>query len=337
MKLLLVLPKAVMNKILFFFLFLLVSDSFAQNRGKANTSMILDTDIGPDYDDVGAMAVMHALADKGELRPLAVIASNKNELVVPVINILNTYFGRPELPTGAPKGPGADFGTPLKWPEMLVEKYKPETAKTSDAPDAVETYRKILAKESDQSVTIVTIGFLTNLADLLASKPDKVSPLSGSALVKKKVKQLVSMAGKFPEGREYNVYADSISSAKVFEEWPTEILFSGFEIGEKIKTGLKLVANTRLDSPVKDVYAKAMPLSKEDEAGRMSWDQTAVLVAARGVQPYFGLKRGKIIIEDGNNKWRDDPMGPHAYLVQNMPAEQVVAVIEGLMMWEGKK
>ncbi|KAA0991036.1 nucleoside hydrolase [Dyadobacter aurulentus] len=326
-----------MNKFLLFCFLLTISNLYAQNKGRSDASIILDTDIGPDYDDVGAMAVMHALADKGELRPLAVIASNKNELVVPVISILNTYFGRPELPTGAPKGHGADFGASQKWPEMLVEKYKPGIAKTSDAPDAVETYRKILAKEPDRSVTIITIGFLTNLADLLASKPDAISPLDGPALVKKKVKQLVSMAGKFPQGREYNVYADSVSSAKVFSEWPTEILFSGFEIGEKIKTGVKVVANERLQSPVREVYAMAMPVSKEDAAGRMSWDQTAVLVAARGVQPYFGLKRGRIIIEDGNNKWQDDPMGPHAYLTQNMPSEQVVAVIEGLMMWEGKK
>ncbi|CAG5070176.1 hypothetical protein DYBT9623_02916 [Dyadobacter sp. CECT 9623] len=326
-----------MNKILFFFFLLMFSNLYAQNRGRAGNAVILDTDIGPDYDDVGAMAVMHALADRGELRPIAVIASNKNELVVPVISILNSYFGRPELPTGAPKGTGADFGAQQKWPEMLVEKYKPAITKTSDAPDAVETYRKILAKEADQSVTIVTIGFLTNLADLLDSKPDKISPLDGPALVRKKVKQLVSMAGKFPEGREYNVYADSVSSAKVFTEWPTEILFSGFEIGEKVKTGLRLVANEQLNSPVKEVYAMAMPMNKEDEAGRMSWDQTAVLVAARGVQPYFGLKRGRITIEGGNNKWQNDPMGPHAYLTPNMPVEQLVAVIEGLMMWQGKK
>jgi hypothetical protein len=77
---------------LFLFTFSQVS---AQIGGKFVNSMILDTDIGPDYDDVGAMAVMHALADKGEVKPLAVISSNQNELVVPTIEILNTYFGRP--------------------------------------------------------------------------------------------------------------------------------------------------------------------------------------------------------------------------------------------------
>ncbi|TLV00528.1 nucleoside hydrolase [Dyadobacter luticola] len=325
-----------MYKYLFALCFLTTA-TFAQTSGRLPNTLILDTDIGPDYDDVGAMAVMHALADKGEVKPLAVIASNKDELVVPAIDILNTYFGRPELPTGAPKGNGASQSASQKWPAMLAEKYPHKINKTSDAPDAVKTYREILAKQPDQSVTIVTIGFLTNLADLLDSKPDSYSQLSGNMLVKKKVKQLVSMAGAFPSGREYNVLVDSVASEKVFAEWPTEIIFSGFEIGKEVKTGLRVVANDRLKSPVKDVFAMAMPLSKQDENGRMSWDQTAVLVGVRGALPYFGLKRGRIIIEGGNNKWQDDPMGPHAYLTPNMPYEQLTALIEGLMMWEGKK
>ncbi|WP_221390074.1 nucleoside hydrolase [Dyadobacter sp. NIV53] len=325
-----------MYKFIVIFNLLSFSALYAQTSNRQSVSIILDTDIGPDYDDVGAMAVLHALSDRKEAIPLAVISSNKNELVVPTIEVLNTYFGRPELPTGAPKGEGASHGASQKWPEMLVAKYPHKIAKTADAPDAIETYRKILSGQPDNSVTIVTIGFLTNLNNLLNSKPDKISLLSGADLVKKKVKQLVSMAGKFPEGREYNVLVDSVASEKVFANWPTQIIFSGFEIGEKVKTGLKVVANENLKSPVKDVYALAMPLSKNDSDGRMSWDQTAVLVAIRGVQPYFGVKRGKMIVEGGNNKWQDDPMGQHAYLTEAMPFSQITALIEGLMMWEGK-
>lgn len=328
---------AVMYKFFLLLFLFSFSSAIAQTGSKQANAIILDTDIGPDYDDVGAMAVMHALADRGEAKPLAVISCNKNELVVPTIEIINTFFGRPDLPTGAPKGTAApDHGASQKWPEMLVEKYPHKIAKTSDAPDAVEMYRKILAKQPDKSVTIVTIGFLTNLADLLESKPDASSQLSGANLVRKKVKLLVSMAGAFPQGREYNVLVDSLASQKVFSEWPTEIVFSGWEIGEKIKTGLKVIANEPLKSPVKDVYQLAMPKAKEDANGRMSWDQTAVLVGIRGVQPYFGLKKGRIIVEGGNNKWQDDPMGPHAYLTQQMPVGQLTELIEGLMMWEGK-
>jgi inosine-uridine nucleoside N-ribohydrolase len=326
-----------MYKFIFVFYLIAFSNVFAQTSNRQAAAVLLDTDIGPDYDDVGAMAVLHALSDRGEARPLAVISSNKNELAVPAIEILNTYFGRPDLPTGAPKGKGANLGASQKWPEMLVEKYPHKIARTSDAPDAVETYRTILSKQPDNSVTIITIGFLTNLSDLLDSQPDKISQLSGADLVRRKVKQLVSMAGAFPGGREYNVFIDSVASENVFAHWPNEIIFSGFEIGKEIKTGLKLIGNERLDSPVKDVYALSIPKSQGDAAGRMSWDQTAVLAGIRGVQPYFGLKRGKIVIEGGNNKWQDDPMGPHAYLTEAMPFSQVTALIEGLMMWEGKK
>ncbi len=320
-------------------LFILVSiiPTYAQRGGQPPVAIILDTDMGPDYDDVGALAVLHALADRKEVLPLAVIASNKNEWVVPTIDVLNTWYGRPELPTGGPKGEAPSHGAPQGWPEMLVQKYPHTIKKTEDAPDAVETYRKVLAAQPDRSVTIVTVGFLTNLKNLLESQPDKTSPLSGSDLVRRKVKELVSMAGAFPEGREYNVLVDSVASETVFSQWPTQIIFSGFEIGNKIKTGLKVVANERLNSPVKDVYAWAMPKSKGDAEGRMSWDQTAVLVAVRGPQPYFGLKRGKMIVEGGNNTWQDDSMGSHAYLTEAMPTSQVTALIEGLMMWEGKR
>ncbi|MEC5146049.1 nucleoside hydrolase [Chitinophaga sp. 212800010-3] len=300
--------------------------------------LIMDTDIGPDYDDVGAMAVLHCLADKGEVKPLAVMASNKNEWVGPTIDVLNTYFGRPNLPVGVPKSSTAPDQTATQgWPAMIVKKYPHRLKTTADAPDAVMLYRRILASHPDASVTIVTTGFFTNLTALLDSKPDKISRLNGRELVAKKVKLLVSMAGAFPHGREYNVFIDSTASAKVCKEWPGSILFSGYEIGAQIKTGPRLVANKSLQSPVKDVFAWCMPMSAEDHDGRMSWDQSAVLVAIRGTAPYFGIKRGRIIIDGGNNSWEDDPAGPHAYLTEKMPFAEVTAVIETMMMHKGKK
>ncbi|RRB04831.1 nucleoside hydrolase [Larkinella rosea] len=306
--------------------------STAQKSPEKPVSIILDTDIGPDYDDVGAMAVLHALADKGEARPLAVIASNQHELVVPTIDVLNTYFGRPNLPTGVTKGPGVVDPAWQKWPEMLVATYPHKIRSSNEAPDAVAVYRQILAKQPNGSVTIVTVGFLSNIANLLDSKPDRYSKLDGKALVKQKVKELVSMAGAFPKGREFNVYKDSVASEKAFANWPTPVIFSGFEIGKQIKTGPRLVANQDLKSPVKDVFALCMPKAKQDNDGRMSWDQTAVLVAIRGVEPYYGLKRGRFVINGGSNSWQDDPNGSHYYLTEKMPVAQVTEEIESLMM-----
>jgi purine nucleosidase len=56
--------------------------------------IIFDTDPGPDYDDVGALAFLHAMADSGKAEILATISSNKNELVAPSIDVINTYFRR---------------------------------------------------------------------------------------------------------------------------------------------------------------------------------------------------------------------------------------------------
>jgi len=292
-----------------FLIFILYSFD-VEAQVKKPVSIILDTDIGPDYDDVGAVAVLHALADKGEARPLAIMASNKNELVGPTIDILNIYFGRPDLPIGAPKGADApDRGAVQKWPEMLVKKYPHRINATSEVPDAIELYRKILSAEPDHSVTIVTVGFLTNLANLLDSKADKYSRLSGRELIGKKVSHLVSMAGWFPKGREYNVFIDSLASAKVFLNWPTPVVYSGGEIGRQIITGKQLIADESLHSPVKDVFALCMAFSQEDHNGRMSWDETAVLTAIKGPEPYFGVQRGQIILQGGYNEWKDDAAG----------------------------
>lgn len=299
--------------------------------------IILDTDIGPDYDDVGAMAVLHALADSGYAEPLAVISSNAHELTVPVIDVLNTYFGRKDLPTGAPKSPNPpNMKAPQEWPELLVSQYPHTIKSTEEAPDAVSTYRKVLAAQPDTSVTVVTVGFLTNLANLLASKADDISPLSGKELVTQKVKKLVSMAGKFPEGREFNVYIDSTASETVFRDWPTPILFSGFEIGVKVITGYPLINAEDVDSPVKNAFAKAMPYWKSDSLGRNSWDQTAVLVAIKGHEPYYSVQKGRYVSRGGNNGWENDPNGRHAYLVEKAPVSEVTSVIEQLMHHQKK-
>ena len=301
----------------------------------ATVSLILDTDIGPDYDDVGAMALLHALADQGEANILATVSSNLSPLVVPSIDVLNTYFGRPDIPIGAPKTAGVDLPAWQHWSDTLVANYPHDLKSTAEAPDAVAVYRQVLANQPDSSVTIVTIGFLTNMRNLIESPPDVLSPLSGRELVAQKVEQWVAMAGKFPEGREFNVEKDSAASQVAIDQWPTPVLFSGFEIGEKVLTGLRLIEEGNPESPVQKVYAISIPMNENDKNGRMSWDQTAVLVAVRGAEPYYEVERGTFITRaDGSNAWENNPSGPHRKLVEKMPPEEVAAEIETLMLHE---
>ena len=202
-------------------------------------SLIFDTDMAPDYDDVGALAVLHALADSGEARILATVSSNRLETTVPCIDVINTYFGREEIPLGAPKGEAVSQDTwhkGLRWTSELPARFPHRTGSASQAEDAVAVYRRALAGEPDTSVVVVTVGFFTNLRDLLLSGPDSLSELTGRELVERKVKRLVSMAGHFPEGLEFNVMMDAPAAAYVMEHWPSPVILSGFEIGEKIIT-----------------------------------------------------------------------------------------------------
>ena len=309
-----------------------------QKKGNQPVKIIFDTDLGPDYDDVGALAFLHAMADSGKAEILATISSNKHELVAPSIEVINWYFKRPELPIGAPKGEGADMEAWQHWADSIVVKYPHAIKSTSDAQDAVSLYRKLLHNQPDNSVTIVTVGFLTNISGLLKSEPDEISPLSGTELVKKKVLKLVSMAGRFPEGREFNVFIDSISSKYAFENWPGEVVFSGFEIGKEILTGLRLMSSPVQNSPVRDVFRISIPLSKEDRNGRMSWDETAVLIGVYGTEGFFDTVAGKIVVNsNGSNSWEDDPAGRHLYVKQKMPIPEMANFIEDRMMHQPMK
>ena len=274
----------------------------------------------------------------GEAKILATVASNQYEGIAAVLNVFNTYFNRPGIPIGVPKGKAVNMRDSQHWTDTLLVKYPHKILYNNDVPDAIDVYRKVLASQPDHSVTIVTVGFLTNMANLINSKGDNFSPLNGKALIRKKVKLLVSMAGQYPSGKEFNIFEDAKSSKEALDNWPTPIIFSGFEIGAKIKTGLPLVRNNEIHNfPAKDVFRICIPLSKEDTDGRMSWDETAVLVAVKGYKPYYTLHQGKIAVTtDGSNSW-DESKKSQYYLVEKESPNKIADIINHLMMQQPKK
>lgn len=322
------------SKIFFLPLCLLLAGSAsAQQPSNRSVRVIFDSDIGPDYDDVGAITILHVLEKQGSAKILATVASNKYEGVAAVLDIFNTYFHEPGIPVGVPKGDAVSLRDSQHWTDTLLARYPHAVKRNADAEDAVRVYRKTLAAQPDHSVTIVTTGFLTNLARLLDSKGDDLSPLNGEALVRKKVKLLVSMAGKYPSGKEFNIDMDVRSSKRALENWPTPVIYSGFEIGVEIHTGLPLIHDRQIrNSPVKDVFRICIPMSPEDARGRMSWDETAVWVAVKGYRPYYDLHPGKIrISDDGTNHWDEKGKGQF-YLVKKAPAREMQDQINRLLM-----
>ncbi|NLH72970.1 MAG: family 43 glycosylhydrolase [Verrucomicrobia bacterium] len=307
--------------------------------------IILDLDLAEDVDDAGALAVLHALANRGEAEILGIMISSKNEWVGPCADAINTWYGRPDIPIGYQRG--HQFGyrnpkdpnrnTPSSYAEHVARAFPHDLQRSSDAPDAAELYRRLLAAQPDQSVTIVTVGFLSNLRDLLDSRPEAHSPLDGEALVKQKVKQWVCMGGIFPEGQfpegnaEYNLMYDTVASVRAVNDWPTPIVFSDFKIGVRIKVG-GCLKNTPEANPVRACYQHYNGL-KDREA----WDLTAVLYAVRGASNYWKLSEPGLClmharVTHGYNEWIPTPLKSHRYLIEDMPPEQIAAVLEELML-----
>ena len=314
------------------------ADSIHTQDTAPPVSVIFDSDMGPDYDDVGAITILHNFADEGAANILATIASTKYDGVAEVFDVFNTYFNRPDIPVGIPSGKASMLRDNQHWSDTVRMKYPHSIKNNSEAEDAVKLYRRILAAQPDTSVTIITVGFLTNIANLLRSQADSASPLTGKDLVNKKVKNMVSMAGKFPEGSEFNVNIDAASSIYAFENFPRPVIFSGFEIGKDLKAGIPLISDSTIQhSPVKDVFRISIPMSAEDSAGRMSWDETAVLVGVKGYEPYYTLNSGRIVVDGkGANKWNSAGTG-HSHLVVKAPPAEVQDLINRLITHQPAK
>src|SRR5204863_2811600 len=137
--------KNCMKKTALLLLLFFCLDAYAQKHSPV--FIIFDTDIAPDYDDVGAMALLHAFADNGEAKILATISCNAFETTVPTLSVLNTYFRRPEVPIGVTKSDRPTKECQQKWAEAIVKKYPHSMTKNDDAWDAVQLYRRILSTE----------------------------------------------------------------------------------------------------------------------------------------------------------------------------------------------
>jgi uncharacterized Ntn-hydrolase superfamily protein/inosine-uridine nucleoside N-ribohydrolase len=300
--------------------------------------LCFDTDMGNDIDDALALGVIHALESRGECELLSVTLSKDNEFAAPYVDLVNTFYGRDQIPIGVVR----DGKTPEdgKYTRPPVEardgdrpRYPHRLKSGKDAPEAVDLLRQVLARQPDASVVLVVVGFSTNLARLLDSPADRHSPLTGRALVEKKVRLVSMMAGMFSETnrkKEYNVVIDLDAAKKVFAGCPVPIVASGFEIGLAIKFPAASIQNDFRyvpHHPLREAYAlyQKMPYDRE------TWDLTSVLYVVRPDHGYFGLSApGTISVDDREiTQFSPEATGRHRYLT--VSAEQIIRVREALV------
>lgn len=300
--------------------------------------LIFDTDMGNDVDDAMALAIIHALESRGECRLLAVTVTKDNEYAAPFVDLMNTFYGRGDIPIGTVRGGVTkDDGKYIRQVATATDggqlRYPHDLLKGSDAPDAVKLLRRTLAAQPDGSVVVVMVGFSTNLARLLDTPGDEFSPLSGTDLVRKKVRLLSTMAGVFGgewqtrRHKEYNIVQDLAAAKKVFTEWPTPVVASGFEIGMTVMhppISMQRDYAYVTHHPLRDAYALYRGLSN----AQPTFDLTSVMYAVRPDHDYFSLSAsGRITVEaDGFTTFKEEAGGPHRFLRIN--AEQTARVRE---------
>ena len=301
--------------------------------------IIFDTDMASDCDDAGALAVLHALADRGEAQILAVMVNSgdENRASAAAADAIDTYYGRPDIPIGVDKSIPSRPRGHSPYTLALRDEFPNDVGPDLQAPAALDVYRQTLAAQPDGSVVICSVGAFTNLRDLMVSPPDRFSPLPGMELVKRKVRQCVLMAGEFPRSRsfDWNTHLDTAAAVAFVDDWPTPALWSGAEVGELIYTGTQLQA-TPPANPVRRAYELRETYGKPSLVrGRRSYDQTAVLLAVRGVQPEYwkAVSGGSVVIDsEGFTAWHPGRGTLHAYIRLTGDPDVLVGVISELMI-----
>lgn len=169
-------------------------DDAAEHGGGEYTGVplvILDTDLGSSTDDLFALEMLHRYEQEGRCRLLGVVVDRMGESNAAIADVMNCYFGHPDVPIGLVR---EGIAAPPVWidygalPTYVNADGSPMFQRSvSDyaaLPDGYVLYRRLLAAQPDHSVSICSIGFVTCLAQLLQSEGDEYSPLSGVELVR---------------------------------------------------------------------------------------------------------------------------------------------------------
>jgi len=309
--------------------------------------VILDTDIGGDVDDLGTVAVLHALANRGEISIKATISCTDRYAAVSALDAINTFYNRPDIPVAYKDGILHKSNSKF-YCEFISENF-PYDINPQTAPQASSLYRKLLAESADNSIIVVSVGGLCNIYNLLHTGSDTHSNLDGTELFNKKVKRFAVMGGGYPQGNQEANFKFSCydgAARTVFEKVKVPTLFSGANLGLNdymTGTGLMQLQDSHIVKAGYLYFCKNPPdymtwlgLPQNTIIKTATYDQCALIGGVRMDKGYFKIvSHGYNDIENnGSNTWRTDQNRAHQmYQTTGMdPATVAREVIEPLMM-----
>jgi inosine-uridine nucleoside N-ribohydrolase len=319
---------------------LLWAQSLAATAAEAEPlKVVFDTDIDGDNDDVAATAILHALADAGLVEILAMGVVSLHPYSPACLDAINTYYGRGNIPIGVYKGSKLPtHGSP--YAKTVTERCPNDIGLSDKVPDVLAVYRRILSKQPDGKVTIIAVGQMNNLVDLLVSRPDEHSELPGRELVRRKVRELFVMAPYFNERndyqRAYNFITSPQAAVELIEKWPTKIKFGEGNLGHRHFIGSRL-SETPADNPARIAFEAYFAAERQNsgktENKRHCADPTTVLYAITGTQ-YFGeVGPGECDVrEDGYTRWNALGDKQHFYNTRKLPPAELEEIMEKLLV-----
>jgi hypothetical protein len=264
--------------------------------------IIIDTDMGFDVDDVGAVCLGNALQMQGKAEILAVVHNTGCELGIGGVSAMNHFYGNDNITLGAWKG---QFGKNCEkhydgtsgqdqYLATVIRKTGGPIKNASMVMSGTDAYRKELAAAPDGSVNVASIGMPTNLRDLLNTTADEYSPLTGFDLISKKVGKIVFMDGGYNFGCAAGLIGpayDCEGSAQSALKMPPNVrlVFSGKGSSPPIYTGKGMQKSHPANSPCREAYKHwcCNPNGEDGTHGRLSWDPITVMIAALDVGSVF--------------------------------------------------
>jgi inosine-uridine nucleoside N-ribohydrolase len=245
------------------------------------TPLIIDSDLFSNADDVAALATAFALQIKGEDQVIAITLNTRTDRPSVAVNTwkcaaaIAQFYNSASVPIGADM---PDNGTQVGSPDFITPCAALASPSTPQPTSAVSVLRQALVDQPNGSVAIAEIGYQENLANLLNSPADPISPLTGVQLIAQKVKELVVMGGGYPSyPGENNLVGNPTAAADVAANWPTKVVYSGIEVGNAVFAGSSMDSAQPLSSPVRAAFdAYAGPGN-----GFSLYDPTAVYHAVR--------------------------------------------------------
>ena len=296
----------------------------AQQTPAAPLRVIFDTDMGNDVDDPLALDMLYKAVDRGEIILLGILSSKDTEFSPRYIDMMNTWYGYPEIPVGRVRD-----GVVLKrddYARAVCESgLFPRSRRDRDYGDPVTLYRRLLAESPDSSVVVVSVGFSTNLGRLLESRGDRYSPLDGIELVKRKVKSCSVMGGSFGDKPrdEYNIVNDIPNAKRLFALCPVPVAVVSLELGKTVNyPGASI--ETDFAWAGKHPMVEGYKSYRKMPYDRPTWDMMSVLYVLR--PEMFGVSEPGIICVDdqGYTYFTPTPRGKHTVLTLTLGQQDAV-------------